>query len=78
MSISFGGWTIDSDGTDLGNKCSSASGLAAQIERVVTTLDVTHLDFDIESIAESNHTDVARTKQALAQVRSWASSNGRT
>jgi chitinase len=77
VSISFGGWGSDSGGTDLGNTCSSASAAATQIENVVTTFNVTHLDFDIESNALSNHTDVDRTNQALAQVRSWASSNGR-
>jgi carbohydrate binding protein with CBM5/12 domain/glycosyl hydrolase family 18 (putative chitinase) len=78
VSISFGGYTVDSDGTDLGNQCSSASAMATQVESVVTTMNVTHLDFDIESNEETNTTDVTRTAQALAQVRSWASSTGRT
>ena len=78
VSISFGGYTVDSDGTDLGNQCSSASAMATQVESVVTTMNVTHLDFDIESNEETNAADVTRTAQALAQVRSWASSTGRT
>jgi hypothetical protein len=78
VSISFGGWTSDNGGTDLGNSCSSAGAAAAQIENVVTTFDVTHLDFDIEAAALSNHADVDRTNQALAQVRSWAGANGRS
>jgi hypothetical protein len=77
VSISFGGWGSDSGGTELGNTCSSASAAATQIENVVTTFNVTHLDFDIESNGLSNHTDVDRANQALAQVRSWATSNGR-
>jgi hypothetical protein len=77
VSISFGGWTSDNGGTDLGNSCSSATAAAAQMENVVTTFDVTHLDFDIEAAALSNHADVDRTNQALAQVRSWAGANGR-
>jgi hypothetical protein len=48
------------------------------VESVVTTMNVTHLDFDIESSEETNSTDFTRTAQALAQVRSWASSTGRT
>ncbi|MEY9962679.1 hypothetical protein ABIA33_000705 [Streptacidiphilus sp. MAP12-16] len=76
--VSFGGWTTDNGGTDLGNTCSSASAAAAQIENVVTTFGVTHLDFDIESNALTNTTDVTRTNQALAQVRSWGSSTGRS
>jgi chitinase len=75
--ISFGGWTSDNGGTDLGNSCSSASAAATQMENVVTYFNASHLDFDIEASALSNHTDVDRTNSALALVRSWASSNGR-
>jgi Glycosyl hydrolases family 18 len=77
VSISFGGYTVDTDNADLGAQCSSASAMAAQVESVVTTLNVTHLDFDIESNEESNSSDLALTAQALAQVRSWASANGK-
>ncbi|HTJ66873.1 MAG TPA: chitinase [Actinospica sp.] len=76
VSISFGGYTVDTDGTDLGNTCSSASAMATQVESVVTTMGVTHLDFDIESSELTNSADLVRTAQALALVRSWASSNG--
>ena len=78
VSISFGGYTTDTNGTDLGATCSSASAMATQVESVVTTLGVTHLDFDIESSELTNSTDYTRTAQALALVRSWASSNGKS
>ncbi len=74
--ISFGGYTVDTDSTDLGATCSSASAMAAQVESVVSTLGVTHLDFDIESNELTNSADYTRTAQALAQVRSWASASG--
>ena len=74
VSISFGGYTTDTDATDLGATCSSASAMATQVESVVTTLGVTHLDFDIESNELTDSTDYTRTAQALADVRSWASS----
>jgi hypothetical protein len=77
VSISFGGYTVDTGGSDLGATCSSASAMAGQVESVVATLGVTHLDFDIESSEETNAADYTRTAQALAQVRSWASANGR-
>jgi Glycosyl hydrolases family 18 len=77
VSISFGGYTVDTDGTDLGAQCSSAAAMAAQVESVVTTFNVSHLDFDIESNEQSNNADLALTAQALAQVRSWASGSGR-
>jgi len=76
VSISFGGYTVDTDSTDLGATCSSASAMATQVESVVTTMNVTHLDFDIESNELTNSADYTRTAQALAQVRSWASANG--
>ncbi|MBV9383048.1 MAG: hypothetical protein JOY82_27485 [Streptosporangiaceae bacterium] len=76
VSISFGGYTVDTDGTDLGATCSSPGAMAAQVESVVTTLGVTHLDFDIESNEQTNSADYTLTAQALAQVRSWASANG--
>jgi hypothetical protein len=76
VSISFGGYTVDTDSDDLGAQCSSASAMAAQVESVVTTLNVTHLDFDIESNEETNTADITLTAQALVQVRQWASANG--
>jgi hypothetical protein len=77
VSISFGGYTVDTDDTDLGAQCSSAAAMAAQVESVVSTFNVSHLDFDIESNEQYNSSDLALTAQALAQVRSWASANGR-
>jgi hypothetical protein len=77
VSISFGGYTVDTDNADLGAQCSSASAMATQVESVVTTMNVTHLDFDIESNEETNSADLTLTAQALALVRSWASANGK-
>jgi hypothetical protein len=77
VSISFGGYTVDTNNTDLGAQCSSAAAMAAQVESVVTTFNVSHLDFDIESNEQYNSADLALTAQALAQVRSWASGSGR-
>jgi hypothetical protein len=74
VSISFGGYTVDTDGDDLGATCSSASAMAAQVESVVTTMGVTHLDFDIESNEMSDSADLTLTAQALAMVRAWDSS----
>jgi hypothetical protein len=76
VSVSFGGYTVDSDDDDLGAQCSSASAMAAQVESVVTTLNVTHLDFDIESNEMSDTADITLTAQALEQVEQWASGNG--
>jgi Glycosyl hydrolases family 18 len=76
VSISFGGYTVDTDATDLGAQCSSAAAMAAQVESVVSTFNVSHLDFDIESNQQTDSADLALTAQALALVRSWATANG--
>ena len=77
VAVSFGGYTTDTNGTDLGNACASADDAATQIEAVVTTLNVSRLDFDIESSQLTNTADITRTNQALAKVKSWASGSGR-
>ncbi|HEV2371512.1 MAG TPA: RICIN domain-containing protein [Streptosporangiaceae bacterium] len=76
--ISFGGYNSDTNGTDLGSTCSSASAMATQVEGVVNYFNPAGIDFDIESSELTNTTDVNRTNQALAMVRSWANSNGRS
>ena len=43
---------------------------------MVTTLNVTHLNVDIESNELTNSADNNLTGQALAQVRSWGNANG--
>jgi chitinase len=74
--ISFGGYNSDTNGTDLGATCSSASAMATQVEDVVNYFNADAIDFDIESSEQTNTTDLNTTSQALAQVRSWASSSG--
>ena len=76
VSVSFGGYTVDTDATDLGAQCSSASAMAEQVESVVASFNVTHLDFDIESNEQTDTADLALTAQALDLVRSWASGQG--
>ena len=75
--VSFGGYTTDTNGTDLGATCSSAGAMATQVESVVTTVGVKHLDFDIESSELNNSADLARTAQALKLVRAWGTSTGK-
>ncbi len=74
---SFGGYTTDTNGTDLGATCSSASAMATQVESVVPTVGVKHLDFDIESNELTNSADLTRTAQALNLVRQWGTSTSR-
>ncbi|WP_225447996.1 chitinase [Streptacidiphilus sp. P02-A3a] len=77
VSVSFGGYGSDSALTELGDACSTPQAAAAQIASVVTTFNLSHIDFDIESNSLTNTAGIDRRDKALAQVRSWASSNGR-
>jgi len=77
VSISFGGYGSDSSLTELGDSCPTPQAAAAQIESVVTTFNVSHLDFDIEANSLTNSAGIDRRDKALAQVRSWAASAGR-
>jgi hypothetical protein len=77
VSLSFGGYGSDSALTEIGDACSSPQAAAAQIESAVTTFNLSHLDFDIESNSLTNGAGIDRRNKALAQVRTWASTNGR-
>ena len=77
VSLSFGGYGSDTALTELGDACSSPQAAAAQIESAVTTFNLSHIDFDIESNSLTNAGGIDRRDKALAQVRTWASNNGR-
>ena len=77
VSVSFGGYTADNGLTEIGDSCSSPAAAATQIESVITTFNLSHVDFDIEANSLTNSAGIDRRNKALAQVRSWASSNGR-
>ncbi|HEV3170957.1 MAG TPA: ricin-type beta-trefoil lectin domain protein [Actinocrinis sp.] len=77
VSISFGGYGSDTNLTELGDSCPSPEAAAAQIESVIATFNVSHVDFDIESNSLTNGAGIDRRDKALAEVRSWAAGNGR-
>jgi len=78
VSVSFGGYGADTALTEIGDSCSSPEAAAAQIENVITTFNLSHVDFDIESASLTNASGIDRRDKALAQVRSWAANNGRS
>src|SRR5205814_480392 len=45
---SFGGWSADQGGTEIGDSCSDVNTIATAFESVITTYDVSRLDMDIE------------------------------
>ncbi|MFE2430844.1 RICIN domain-containing protein [Streptomyces sp. NPDC059373] len=63
---SFGG----AAGTELGTSCTSVATLKAQYKKVIDTLNLTRVDFDIEGSALDNTAANDRRNQALAQLQS--------
>jgi chitinase len=70
---SFGG----AAGTELGLSCTSVSTLKAQYKKVIDTLNLTRVDFDIEGSALDNTTANDRRNQALAQLQSEYAAAGK-
>ena len=79
---SFGGYTADTDGLDIADRCSDVSKIAAVYESVITTYNVSRIDLDVEaaSVTDSNHYPggIERRNQAVAEVEAWAAANNRS
>ncbi|WP_328606908.1 glycosyl hydrolase family 18 protein [Amycolatopsis sp. NBC_00345] len=75
---SFGGYAADNGGTEIADSCTNVSQIAAAYENVITTYDVTRLDFDIEDNSLTNSAGIDRRNKAMKQVEDWAAANGRT
>ncbi|MFI0775265.1 chitinase [Streptomyces sp. NPDC021212] len=65
VTISFGGWS----GNKLGEKCSSASALAAAYQKVIDAYRLKAIDIDIESTEFENATVRQRVIDALKTVK---------
>src|SRR4029079_11088585 len=75
---SFGGWSADQGGTEIGDSCKDVNAIAAAYEQVVTTYDVTRLDMDIEGKSLSKPDGIDRRNKAIKLLQNWAAANGRT
>ncbi|WP_037602289.1 carbohydrate binding domain-containing protein [Streptacidiphilus rugosus] len=75
---SFGGYTADNTGTEIADSCTNVNSIAAAYESVITTYGVTRIDLDTEDNSLTNSAGIDRRNKAIAQVESWAASNGRT
>lgn len=69
---SFGGYAADTTNTELADSCTSVPAIAREYERVITTLNVHRLDFDVEADSISNTAGITRRNQAIALVNQWA------
>jgi len=75
---SFGGFTADTNGTELADSCTSVSAIATEFERVITTYNVTRLDLDVEVDSLDRTAGIDRRNKAIKMVEDWAATNGRT
>lgn len=75
---SFGGYAADNGGTEIADSCTDVSQIAAAYEHMITTYDVSRLDFDIEDNSLTNSAGIDRRNKAMKQVEDWAAANGRT
>jgi hypothetical protein len=75
---SFGGWSADQGGTEIGDSCKTVASIAAAYQQVVTTYDVTRLDMDIEGRSLTKPDGIDRRNKAIKLLQAWATANGRT
>ncbi|WP_052442409.1 chitinase [Streptacidiphilus neutrinimicus] len=74
---SLGGYTADTTGTELADSCTSVSSIASQLEKLISTYDLSRVDFDVEQNSLTNSAGIDRRNKAITAVESWAASNGR-
>jgi hypothetical protein len=75
---SFGGWSADQGGTEIGDSCADVNAIAAAYESVVTTYGVTRLDMDIEGRSLTRTDGIDRRNKAIKLLQDWAAAQGRT
>ena len=74
---SFGGWSADQGGTEIGDSCQSVASIVAAYREVVTTYDVSRLDMDIEGRSLTRTAGIDRRNEAIAKLQGWAARKGR-
>jgi hypothetical protein len=74
---SFGGWSADQGGTEIGDSCANVNSIAAAYEQVVTTYDVSRLDMDIEGRSLTKPDGIDRRNKAIKILQDWATAQGR-
>jgi len=62
---SFGGWSADQGGTEIGDSCRDPAKIAAAYEDVVTTYEVSRLDMDIEGRSLTRTGGIDRRNKAM-------------
>lgn len=66
---SFGGWSADQGGTEIGDSCKDVNAIAAAYEQLITKYDVSRLDMDIEGRSLTKPDGIDRRNKALKTVQ---------
>ena len=74
---SFGGWSADQGGTEIGDSCKDVNAIASAYESVITTYNVTRLDMDIEGRSLTKSAGIDRRNKAIKLVQDWATAHSR-
>ena len=75
---SFGGWSADQGGTEIGDSCKDVNQIAAAYEDLVVRYGVTRLDMDIEGRSLTKPDGIDRRNKAIKLLQDWAAATGRT
>src|SRR2546426_2595775 len=75
---SFGGWSADQGGTEIGDSCQDVNSIAAAYESVIQTYDVKRLDMDVEGRSLTRPAGIDRRNKAIKLVEDWAAAQGRS
>ncbi len=75
---SFGGWSADQGGTEIGDSCKDPATIASAYEQVVTSYGVTRLDMDIEGRSLTRTAGIDRRNKAIKLLQDWAAAHGHT
>jgi glycosyl hydrolase family 18 (putative chitinase) len=74
---SFGGWSADQGGTEIGDSCKDVNAIATAYESVITTYGVTRLDMDIEGRSLTRSAGIDRRNKAIKILQDWAAVQAR-
>jgi len=74
---SFGGWSADQGGTEIGDSCKDVNMIAAAYEAVVMKYDVSRLDMDIEGRSLTKTDGIDRRNKAIKILQDWAAAQRR-
>ncbi len=77
VTVSFGGWSADQHGTEIGDSCKDPNKIAAAYEDVILTYDVSRIDMDIEGRSLGRTNGIDHRNKAIKLLQDWASQNNR-